>query len=211
MKTHRHIASLSLLTVLCLALAVAPASANTLYSNGSINGNLNAFFIDGPGGPIGQSISDEFVDATTGNGTTLNFGEWTLGGAPTVVSWSLGTSSFGIDIASGGGAVTSTFLGTNAYGYGVYNTQISISGALTAGNTYYLTLSGANDMTAAFLAAQTEGDPRRRVLVINPEAGADHIHPIELRDGKFRNAPNNDGEMQQLVQAIVKHIGELSG
>ena len=62
-----------------------------------------------------------------------------------------------------------------------------------------------------FLAAQTEGDPRRRVLVINPESGADHIHPIELRDAKFRNAPNTDGEMQQLVQSIVKHVATIDG
>ena len=76
--------------------------------------------------------------------------------------------------------------------------------------TYPLRRACQWELTAAFLAAQTEGDPRRRVLVINPESGADHIHPIELRDAKFRNAPNTDGEMQQLVQAIVKHVAELS-
>src|SRR5690349_7183944 len=45
------------------------------------------------------------------------------------------------------------------------------------------------ELTAAFLAAQREGDPRRRVLVVNPESRAEHIHPIELRDAKFRVAP----------------------
>jgi hypothetical protein len=77
--------------------------------------------------------------------------------------------------------------------------------------TYPLRRACQWELTAAFLAAQTEGDPRRRVLVINPENVADHIHPIELRDAKFRNAPNTDGEMQHLVQAIVKQVGELSG
>jgi hypothetical protein len=83
--------------------------------------------------------------------------------------------------------------------------------------TYPLRRACQWELTAAFLAAQTEGDPRRRVLVINPEKKPDnpdpsaHIHPIELRDAKFRNAPNTDGEMQQLVQAIVRHVGELSG
>jgi hypothetical protein len=77
--------------------------------------------------------------------------------------------------------------------------------------TYPLRRACQWELTAAFLAAQTEGDPRRRVLVINPESGADHIHPIELRDTKFLKAPNNDGEMQQLVQAIVKHVAQLSG
>ena len=77
--------------------------------------------------------------------------------------------------------------------------------------TYPLRRACQWELTAAFLAAQTEGDPRRRVLVINSEERADHIHPIELRDAKFRNAPKNDGEMQQLVQAIVKHVAAVDG
>jgi hypothetical protein len=132
-----------LLAILCLALATASAQ---FFNSGSINGNLNAFFIDGPGGPFGQSVSDEFVANGTGNVPSLSFGEWTLGGAPTVVNWSLGTSSFGHDVSSGGGGVTSTFLGTNTFGYGIYDALVNMSGPLTAGNTYYLTLSGANDV-----------------------------------------------------------------
>ena len=77
--------------------------------------------------------------------------------------------------------------------------------------TYPLRRACQWELTAAFLAAQTEGDPRRRVLVINPENGADHIHPIELRDAKFCGAPNTDGEMQQLVQAISKHVAAVDG
>ncbi len=129
-----------------LYFAFSTVSAQVLFTSGPINGNLNAFIIDGPGGPFGQSISDGFVATATGNPGTLNFGEWTLGGAPTVVSWALGTSSFGSDIANGGGTVTPTSLGTNAFGYGIYNSQIYISGFLMYGDTYYLTLSGANDI-----------------------------------------------------------------
>jgi tetratricopeptide (TPR) repeat protein len=72
------------------------------------------------------------------------------------------------------------------------------------------------ELTAAFLAAQTEGDPRRRVLVINPEKKpenpnpSEHIHPIELRDAKFFQAPTTDEEMRELVEAIVRQVGELS-
>src|SRR5215471_6953032 len=43
------------------------------------------------------------------------------------------------------------------------------------------------ELTAAFLAGQADGDPRRRVLVINPETNLAHIHPVQLRDAKFRN------------------------
>src|SRR5450631_390211 len=58
--------------------------------------------------------------------------------------------------------------------------------------TYPLRRACQWELTAAFLAAQRDGDPRRRVLVINPEKKtpespdpAAHIHPIELRDEKF--------------------------
>src|ERR1017187_3517579 len=74
--------------------------------------------------------------------------------------------------------------------------------------TYPLRRACQWELTSAFLAAQTEGDPRRRVLVVNPEDKPDHIHPIELRDAKFLNAPNSDGEMQQLVRS-EEHTSEL--
>jgi len=77
--------------------------------------------------------------------------------------------------------------------------------------TYPLRRACQWELTAAFLAAQTEGDPRRRVLVINPEKGADHIHPIELRDAKFRNAPKNDNEMRDLAEAIRKQVAAIDG
>src|SRR5271166_6352739 len=77
--------------------------------------------------------------------------------------------------------------------------------------TYPLRRACQWELTAAFLAAQVEGDPRRRVLVINPEDGAGHIHPIELRDAKCFSAPNTEGEMQHLVQTVVKHLAELIG
>jgi len=56
------------------------------------------------------------------------------------------------------------------------------------------------------LPRKPEGGPRRRVLLINPEKGADHIHPIELRDAKFLKVPSTDVEMQQLAQFVVTHV-----
>ncbi len=67
------------------------------------------------------------------------------------------------------------------------------------------------ELTAAFLAGQAMGDPRRRVLVINPETSAGHIHPIELRDAKFQQAPRNEHEMALLVNAIVNHLATVDG
>jgi hypothetical protein len=78
--------------------------------------------------------------------------------------------------------------------------------------TYPLRRACQWELTAAFLAAQAEGDPRRRVLVVNPEKQADHVHPIELRDAKFRTLPSHDGAaLQELVQSIVKHVALLDG
>ena len=78
-------------------------------------------------------------------------------------------------------------------------------------HTYPLRRACQWELTAAYLAGQAEGDPRQRVLVINPEKGIDHIHPIELRDAKFRNAPNDDPGMAQLVDGIVNHLASVSG
>src|SRR4051794_28896962 len=44
--------------------------------------------------------------------------------------------------------------------------------------TYPLRRACQWELTTAFLAAQIDGDPRRRVLLINPESGAVHIHPV---------------------------------
>ena len=38
------------------------------------------------------------------------------------------------------------------------------------------------ELTAAYCAAQAEGDPRRRILVVNPEPGNGHVHLPELFD-----------------------------
>jgi hypothetical protein len=47
--------------------------------------------------------------------------------------------------------------------------------------------------------------------VVSPEERTDHIHPIELRDAKFRNAPRNDSEMGELAEAICKHVAAIDG
>jgi hypothetical protein len=166
--------SFFLLLILCLALS-ATAFAGTIYDNGPTNGTLIALYIDGPGGPLGQSISDGFVASTSGTASNLDFAEWVPEGAyPTAVAWSLGTTSFGGDIASGNASVgarnmTSIQLCSSGnpfnggvcgggYGYDVYISEGSgLSGLLVGGNTYYLTLNGATDSAGA-LDAWDEND-----------------------------------------------------
>jgi tetratricopeptide (TPR) repeat protein len=69
------------------------------------------------------------------------------------------------------------------------------------------------ELMTAFLAGQHEGDPRRRVLVVNPESGTDHIYPVELRDALhalFRD-PQDPGEVERVAAAIQAHVASLEG
>ncbi|MDH6626957.1 hypothetical protein M2271_004780 [Streptomyces sp. LBL] len=63
------------------------------------------------------------------------------------------------------------------------------------------------ELTTAYLAGLEEGDPRRRVMVVNPEPGADHIHPVELRDA--RHGPGED--LVALVADVRAHVALLDG
>lgn len=137
------------LAILCLVLS-APAFADiVLFDDGPIDGFTNGLFIDGPNpGPFSQSISDGFTATFSGTATSLDFGIWVPTGlTPTTVSWWLGTSAFAGDIGSGSVAqVNYTFHNVSPFGYDVYLAHIDgLSGNLTGGNTYWLTLGNAND------------------------------------------------------------------
>ena len=145
-----RIATLSLLVVLCLALtAVAQV---TIYSEGPLDGNDNSLFVTGPNLPnfLGsvQDISNGFVAANSAAANQLEWGEWSVG-APTSFSYELGSAAFGTDLGSGTvaqNAGNSTLLFTNSFGYGVYDVEVGItSSAMTAGNTYWLSISNATD------------------------------------------------------------------
>lgn len=63
------------------------------------------------------------------------------------------------------------------------------------------------ELTTAYLAGLAEGDPRGRVMVVNPEAGTDHIHPVELRDARHASADDPAG----LVADVREHVARLDG
>ncbi len=48
------------------------------------------------------------------------------------------------------------------------------------------------ELTAGYIAAQAEGNPRRRILIVNPAAASDHIHLPELFDQDYLPAPAAD-------------------
>src|ERR1039458_6626836 len=147
-----RIASLALLTILCLALAASAGTA--FYNDGAIDGNDNAFFISGPNfpNPAGsvQDISNGFVSGASGSRGSLEFGEWIASGIrPSSISYELGTSAFGTDLGSATVALNASnshFLFSNSFGYDIYDVTIGLTpAALTAGNTYWLSLSNATD------------------------------------------------------------------
>jgi TIR domain/Tetratricopeptide repeat len=67
------------------------------------------------------------------------------------------------------------------------------------------------ELTAAFMAAQHEGDVRKRVLVVNPERSNAHIYPVELRDSLYMAAPQTPDEVQTTARMIGTHVSSLSG
>ncbi|MFI1183801.1 TIR domain-containing protein [Streptomyces sp. NPDC020799] len=67
------------------------------------------------------------------------------------------------------------------------------------------------ELTAAYLAGLREGDPRRRVMVVNPEPAADHIHPVELRDAKHWALPAGPVALDALVADVTAHVSALDG
>jgi hypothetical protein len=131
----------------CLAVS-APAFAGVIYSSGPVTGCCYAVFIDGPSGSPGQSISDGFVAAENGTATSFDFGvDLTVGATPTTVTWKLGTSAFAGDISSGVATSPAYNYVTTVLGaLDVYLVHVTgVSGTFVAGNTYYLSLDGADD------------------------------------------------------------------
>ncbi|WIY05133.1 TIR domain-containing protein [Amycolatopsis mongoliensis] len=62
------------------------------------------------------------------------------------------------------------------------------------------------ELTSAFLAAQRLGDPRRRVLVVNPESDGNHIAPVELEDAAYCAPPKNDQERAITVKRVAEMV-----
>lgn len=58
------------------------------------------------------------------------------------------------------------------------------------------------ELTAAYLAGWHEGDPRRRVLVVNPELSSRHIHPIELRDARHWPLPTSTAQLAAFAAEV---------
>lgn len=63
------------------------------------------------------------------------------------------------------------------------------------------------ELTAGFIAALSHGDPRRRVLVVNPETSATHVLPIQLADQQHPSTT----DLPLLANRIADHVRSLDG
>ncbi len=93
----------------------------------------------------------------------------------------------------------------------VIRTELAGSKALLAFySTGYPTRRACQwELTVAYLAGQREGDPRRRVLVVNPEPSVDHIHPVELRDARHWPVPAA-ALLPTFAGSVAAHVASLS-
>jgi PEP-CTERM motif len=145
-----------LLTLLCLVLAAVPASAQTLYDNGPINGTTDAWTIN-----FGYVVSDSFT-ISSGTITGFSFGAWEFpGDTLSSIQWSItsgensgtvygsGVATSGTEPNGGMGTLSQNFISTNQYGYDVVvgkvvNIDPSLgSGGGPSGTTYWLNLQNA--------------------------------------------------------------------
>ena len=128
-------AFLSLLTILCLMLAVAPAMAS--YSNGPYNGTTDAWTIN-----FGFTVSDSFT-LSSGSVSGFHFVYWDASASDllTTADLALGTTSFGGSATTV--AFSNAFLGTNQYGYNLYQADASGLSIPWSGGAGFATLGNA--------------------------------------------------------------------
>jgi hypothetical protein len=133
-----RIASLSLLA---LCLVVLPAAAQTLYSNGPIDGQDTAWTIN-----FGYAVSDAFTLANDSTVNGLSFGAWIFPGDPFVaVEVAITSSEFGgttyfdqvVNLTQSGCTL-------NQFGFNVCTASGGFGTNLNlAAGTYWLTLENA--------------------------------------------------------------------
>ena len=119
-----RIACLSLLTISCLMLAVVPAAADTLYSNGPCYCDTDAWTIN-----FGFLVSDSFLVANNSSIQDLHFVYWDASSTDvlTTVDMQIGSGPFGGNIQTLSD-VTNTFIGINSYGYAIFQANYTFEG-----------------------------------------------------------------------------------
>jgi PEP-CTERM motif len=132
---------IALLIIACLVLAVAPAMADTLYDNGPINGQVDAWTIN-----FGFSVTDSFTcshqDCSVED---FHIGVWlTPGDTLSSVEMQLGSASFGnqyTDQVLNATGQTNLFI--NNFGLQIALVDFSLSNIDVPNGTSWITLQNA--------------------------------------------------------------------
>jgi hypothetical protein len=137
---------ISSLTILCLALAAVPVFAD--YSNGPINGTVDAWTIN-----FGYVVSDTFTCCGLLSPYGFAFGVWQFpGDTLTQVDWSItsgenGGTVYAHGTASAfggtGGTLNEQFISSNQYGYDIDNATVSGLHTSVPSGTLWLNLQNA--------------------------------------------------------------------
>ena len=126
------------LTLLCLALAVIPASAQVLYSNGPINGTTDAWTIN-----FGYVVSDTFTLSAAATTGTIQFGVWEFpGDVMSTVDYTVSSTENGAGVGATAN-VSDKFISSNQYGYDIDQITFTSGSFALAAGTYWLNLYNA--------------------------------------------------------------------
>ena len=122
MKTR--IASLSLLTICCLLLAVAPAMADTqLYTNGPYNGTITGYNTG-----YGWAVSDSFTVPANSSIETLSIVYWDPSSTDILTTEDVAFSASPLPTTGFQTyAATNTFITQNQYGYYLFQADFSFA------------------------------------------------------------------------------------
>ncbi len=142
-----RIATLSLL-ILCLTLAAVPAMAQgTVYDNGPVNGQVDAWTIN-----FGFAVSDTFHISASTSVEDISFWAWVEpGDTATSVEVAIGSNGyFTNNLFDGTVSLTQSNCFTNNFGFDVCNEHGNFTDVQLGVGNYYLTLENA---------ATAEGNP----------------------------------------------------
>jgi hypothetical protein len=128
-----------------VTMLTVPGWSDVLYSNGPINGSVNAYVISGA-----NEVSDSFVISANSTVTGVsNIGLWVQGSGipntPLALDWVISTAPNGggtVEDSGSGASLTSSAFVLNAP-YEVYSASFSVGSLGLAAGTYYLELTEA--------------------------------------------------------------------
>lgn len=197
------------LAAMLLAATTGQLQAATIYSNGPINGTVNADNIQ-----LASSASDSFSVVGNFTLTSLDLGLWVLSPQfPVSLSWSIGSNPFTSDIGSGTATPLTNGSASPHSPFLVFPSSFAISGVVTTG-TYWITVTqGATSAgTNQFIGWDVNGGPSTTYLNGN-STPASSSHAFTIYGDAIRVPPNTPvvPEPTSLALAGFAGIGMAAG